>query len=97
MGINKRPSNASLQGLFVDSKPMRKDRVAGSPGPNKVIVRVNGQLEYVDRKGVNVGSFTGKAGTLRRSRKGNVTRALNGSREYHEEWWNADGFQVVAY
>src|SRR5262245_30275042 len=99
MGINKRPSNASLQGLFVESgKPAkRQDRVVGSPGPNKAIVRVNGQIEYVDRKGVNVSAFTGKAGKLRRSGEGNITRALNGSREYQEEWWNEDGFKVIAY
>jgi len=87
---NKRPTNASLQGLFVEQGGLKKP-----PGRNHVLVRTSpGVLAWVDGTGVNKGSFVGKAGTPTRSRKGNISRKLNGSREYHEEWWNT---QVVAY
>lgn len=64
-------------------------------GAGKVLVRTApGKLEWVDGTGLSKGAFTGRAGTKRRSRKGNVTTLPNGRRDYHEEWW---GTQVVAY
>jgi hypothetical protein len=41
------------------------------------------------------GGFTGKAGTMKRSRKGRTYRAPNGSRTYLNNWW--DETTVIAY
>src|SRR5215831_9823947 len=49
-------------------------------------------LEWQDMSGRSgeKGGFTGKAGTLKRTRKGNVSRNLNGIRRYEQdgEWWD---------
>jgi hypothetical protein len=42
------------------------------------------------------GSFQGRPGTLKRTRKGNVSRNLNGSRKYVDPTFLQDG-EVVAY
>lgn len=65
---------------------------------NKVLIRSSGNLEMSDGAGLtseDYGSFTGKQGTMRRSRKGRTTRMPNGSRRYISTW--APENEVVAY
>jgi len=86
-----------------------KSRLANKQGmAGKYLVRVvigqeDGRdltsLRKTDGKGMAKGEFTGRAGTIKRSRKGNVTRALNGSRTYipEDNWWDENAPKVVAY
>jgi len=87
-------SRAELLALLADGPAKEKLK------RNTVLVRTSpGTLEWQDSKGQNKGQFDGRAGSLRRSRKGNVTRALNGRRAYvpEDNWWDEQGPQVVAY
>jgi hypothetical protein len=57
------------------------------------IVRREGQLEKVSLDEVEIASFQGNAGTLRRSKKGRTYRLANGRRYFPGIWKD----EVVAY
>jgi hypothetical protein len=58
-----------------------------------VIIRKDGKLERVSSKGLYLGAFDAKAGTMRRSRKGQTTRRANGYARYAPNW----EVEVIAY
>lgn len=62
----------------------------GQPKPDsyigKAYVRSEGGLKEVSLNSVEIGSFVGKAGSLRRSRKGRTYRLANGRRTYQAPW-----------
>jgi hypothetical protein len=63
-----------------------KALLAGAPKKNRstgyALVKRDGQLERVPLSEVDIGAFQGKAGTIRRSRKGAMRRQANGRRFY---------------
>lgn len=65
--------------------------------PSKFYYREDGKLKRSASKptGMDVESFTGKTGTVRRNRKGRTRILPNGSRRYIRSWWDSDG--IVAY
>lgn len=67
-------SSSEIQGLLAGKSKQATQ--------HNCLVRVDGKLQRANVSSKHFGAYEGKAGSLRRSRNGNITRALNGSRRY---------------
>ena len=82
---NREILNLLARPASVKAQPLMLVRVTHEDGSST--------LESVDFKASQVGKFEGRAGSLKRTSKGNTTRALNGRRAYV----GSVDVEVVAY
>jgi len=88
-------TQADVMGLLANPRnPSGKAKTA-------IVRGIDGKLreENMQGRASEYGAFSGKAGSIKRSRKGNTTRSLNGSRNYLAggNWWDEQAPTVVAY
>jgi len=65
--------------------------------PKYWVRKADGSLEGYANKptGLNSGSYQGKAGSIRRNRKGATRRLANGSRRYVYPWWDENERDLI--
>lgn len=85
-----------IAALYATRKTAQGKGVKTANRPHKLITRVDGELvvEYVATLPMSlVGGYDGKAGTMKRSRKGRSSRNANGRRFYNPNYER----EVIAY